>query len=140
MKEPFTIKDILSRPCGPLNQHLVENSQEKKKRAKKIHKEKTWITFKLREFTKGKGLILSREYMFDEERDWRFDWCILSLKVAVEYEGIISSKSRHTTITGFTGDTEKYNSAQQQGWKVLRFTALNYLDLILELEKIKVCI
>lgn len=75
--------------------------------------------------------------MFDEERAWRFDWCILSHKIAFEYEGIIAKKSRHTTITGFTGDTEKYNTAQRQGWKVFRYTALNYLDLVIDLNNMK---
>jgi len=49
---------------------------------------------------------------------------IPALKVAVEYEGIYG-KSRHTTMSGYTGDCEKYNEAQILGWRVLRFTAKN---------------
>lgn len=128
--------DILSRPCGHLNPHLKEDVPAKKKRGKKVSKEKEWIVFKLNEYAKEMNLDLSREYMFDFERDWRFDWCFLSLRIAFEYEGIVAKKSRHTTLTGFTGDTEKYNAAQQKGWKVLRFTALNYLDLVIELNNL----
>lgn len=133
---PF-IEQILKSPCGHLNQHLKEEKPKGKKREKKISKEKEWITFRLKEFTKDNGLILSREYMFDEEREWRFDWCILSHKIAFEYEGIIAKKSRHTTIKGFTGDAEKYNAAQAQDWKVFRYTALNYLDLVIDLNNLK---
>lgn len=69
------------------------------------------------------------EFMFHPTRKWRFDFAIPSLKIAAEYEGLMSTKSRHTTITGFTGDTEKYNAAVIHGWKVLRYTAMNYKNL-----------
>ncbi len=76
------------------------------------------------------GYDYEKELKFHPSRKWRFDYAIPSLKIGIEYEGIMSEKSRHTTITGMTGDTEKYNAAQAQGWKVLRFTALNYKNLI----------
>ena len=79
------------------------------------------------------------ELQFDEVRKFRFDWAIPSLMVAIEFEGIMSEKSRHTTKTGFTNDCEKYNLSQIKGWKVLRYTVLNYLDLSRDLEKI-ICI
>ena len=55
--------------------------------------------------------------------------------MAFEYEGIFSKKSRHTSISGYTGDIEKYNSAAIQGWIVIRATAVTvksgqaFLDL-----------
>ena len=69
------------------------------------------------------------EYSFHPERKWRFDFAIPEMKIAIEYEGLMSEKSRHTTITGFTNDSEKYNAAQILGWRVLRYTALNYMSL-----------
>ena len=66
------------------------------------------------------------EHKFHEERKWRFDIAIPSMKVAIEYEGIMSRKSRHTTVTGYTKDCEKYNAATIAGWMVLRYNALNY--------------
>ena len=75
------------------------------------------------------------EYFFDEYREWRFDAAWPGIKVAFEYEGIFSKKSRHTSITGYTGDIEKYNSAAIQGWIVIRATAVTvkngqaFLDL-----------
>lgn len=74
------------------------------------------------------------EYRFHPVRRWRFDYAIPLLKIAIEYEGIISRKSRHTSITGYTKDAEKYNEAAKMGWKVLRYTALNYKDLHRDLE------
>ena len=69
------------------------------------------------------------EYKFHPTRRWRFDYAIPEMKVAVEYEGILSSKARHTSVTGFTNDCEKYNQAALLGWKVLRYTALNIHQL-----------
>ena len=56
-------------------------------------------------------------------RKWRFDFAWPDLKVAIEYEGVISPKARHTTIAGYTGDCTKYNTAALLGWQVYRFTA-----------------
>ena len=69
------------------------------------------------------------QFKFLENRKFRFDYAIPNLKIAIEYEGIIGGKCRHTTITGYTKDTEKYNLAVVNGWRVLRYTALNYSNL-----------
>lgn len=69
------------------------------------------------------------ELKFHPVRRWRFDWAIPSLKIAIEYEGLISKKSRHTTIKGYSNDTIKYNEAGKHGWTVLRYTALTYQNL-----------
>lgn len=71
------------------------------------------------------GYVPAREYIAIKGRRWRFDMAIPELKIAVEYEGINSKKSRHTSAVGYTGDTEKYNAAVVNGWRVLRYTALN---------------
>lgn len=73
---------------------------------------------------------LKVEYRFHPSRKWRFDFAVPELKLAFEYEGIISDKSRHTGIKGYTEDTNKYNEATLLGWKVYRFTALNYKDIV----------
>jgi hypothetical protein len=69
-----------------------------------------------------------QELVFSTKRKFRFDIAILHLKIAVEYEGLNSAKSGHTTITGYTSDCTKYNLAQKEGWKVLRYTMINYKD------------
>jgi len=67
------------------------------------------------------GLV--SEYRFHPTRRWRFDWAYPEKKIAIEYEGVYRGKSRHTTVTGYTGDCEKYNQATYLGWQVYRFTA-----------------
>ena len=92
-------------------------------------KEKTSIEFNLFDWTQGKGLVLHSEYYFHPERRWRFDYCIKDLMIAIEYNGIMSEKSRHTTITGYSGDMKKLNAAMGLGYTVFQFTPLNYNDL-----------
>jgi len=76
------------------------------------------------------------EHKFDEVRKFRFDWAIPSLKIGIEFEGLISEKSRHTTIKGYSGDCSKYNYATCLGWVVLRYTVINYLELEKDLMKL----
>lgn len=109
----------------------------KKKKIEKVSIEKNTIELFLKQFQQ-QGLIKSyqTEYKFDEVRKFRFDWAIPELMIAIEYEGVFSAKSRHTTVAGFSEDCRKYNLAIANGWRVLRYTALNYLELYTDLEKI----
>lgn len=75
------------------------------------------------------GMKVVEEYQFHPLRKFRFDWALPDQMIAVEYEGIFSEKSGHTTISGYKKDVIKYNLATKLGWKVLRYTADNYLDL-----------
>ena len=74
------------------------------------------------------GLNYESEFIFSNERKFRFDWAVPQILVAIEYEGIFSEKSGHTTLSGYKKDVEKYNLATKLGWKILRYTADNYLD------------
>ena len=76
------------------------------------------------------------ELVFAKPRRFRFDFALVDQMVAIEYEGIVSGKSRHTSITGYTKDTEKYNLAVVNGWRVLRYTALNHSNLKNDLESL----
>jgi hypothetical protein len=76
-------------------------------------------------YLKSKGIAYEVEHKFHPTRKWRADIAIPSLMVLIEWEGIMATKSRHTSVTGFTNDCEKYNQAQLIGWKVLRYTVLN---------------
>jgi very-short-patch-repair endonuclease len=60
------------------------------------------------------------EYRFHPTRKWRFDIAFPSAKVAVEVEGGVWTKGRHTRPSGFRADMEKYNAAAVLGWRVLR--------------------
>lgn len=83
------------------------------------------------------GLKFESELKFDEVREFRFDWAIPSMMLAIEYEGIFSEKSGHTTLSGYKKDCDKYNLATLRGWKLLRYTASNYLDIENDLQIIK---
>lgn len=62
-----------------------------------------------------------KEYRFHPGRKWRYDFAWPSKKVAVEIEGGVWTKGRHTRGSGFLGDMAKYNEAARLGWRVFRF-------------------
>lgn len=63
-----------------------------------------------------------QEHRFHPKRRWRFDFAFPDRKLAVEIEGGIYSKGRHTRPIGYIKDMEKYNAASVLGWTLLRFT------------------
>ncbi len=75
----------------------------------------------------------TEEFRFDKKRLFRADIALPDHHILIEYEGIIrqktAQKSRHTTITGYSKDCEKYNLAAMNGYRVFRYTALNYKDI-----------
>lgn len=107
---------------------------DRKKLLKKVGPQKYWMEIVLQEWCEKRGLELVPEFQFLLNRKFRFDWAIPSIKLACEYEGIFSEKSRHTTKQGYSRDAEKYNLAVAGGWKVFRYTAANYKNLIKDLE------
>lgn len=68
----------------------------------------------------GKLPPFVREHRFMPPRRWRFDFAFIADKLAVEVEGGVWTKSRHTTGSGYTADAVKYTEAQIIGWHVLR--------------------
>ena len=62
------------------------------------------------------------EYRFAPPRRWRFDYCWIEQKLAVEIEGGVFTGGRHVRGRGYIGDMAKYNRAQALGFCVLRFT------------------
>lgn len=68
------------------------------------------------------GPVVVAEFRFCESRKWRFDFAHPGSRVAIELECGVYSGGRHTRGSGFEGDCEKYNAAQEQGWRVFRFT------------------
>jgi very-short-patch-repair endonuclease len=84
-----------------------------------------------------------REYKFHPTRRWRFDFAWPAYKIALEIEGGVWIRGRHTRGQGFTSDCQKYTEAALLGWMVLRVTpdmvndgaALDYLKRALETRK-----
>ena len=62
------------------------------------------------------------EYRFSAPRRWRFDFAWPERMLALEIEGGVHNRGRHTRPIGFEKDCEKYNCALVLGWKVLRVT------------------
>lgn len=62
----------------------------------------------------------TRELVFAPPRRWRFDFAWPAHMVALEVEGGVWIRGRHTRGTGFVRDMEKYNAAAVLGWSVLR--------------------
>lgn len=111
-------------------------SPVKKKRARPVAYD--WLDMNLRVWCMERGLTMEKEHRFHPERKWRFDYAIIEKKIAVEYEGIFGGgKSRHTTVTGYTEDTEKYSQAAVMDWKLIRVTAKNYKSTLNFLNDIK---
>lgn len=69
-----------------------------------------------------------REYRFDPERRWRFDFAWPAHRVAVEVDGGVWTGGRHVRGAGFERDCEKFNAAQLAAWLVLRVTPAMVAD------------
>lgn len=124
----WTKKDIENLQGKGIKTNLAE--QPKGTKVVKISVEKNTIETVLWVLRK-EGVIDNyiTEHTFHPHRKFRFDWAITTLKIAIEYEGLISAKSGHTTIKGYSEDCIKYNEAIKLGWRVLRYTALTYGNL-----------
>ena len=83
------------------------------------------------------GCDYDTEYRFSDRR-YMFDIVLLpiGLKIAIEYNGLFSAKSRHTTISGYSKDREKINLAISMGWKVLEYTPLNYTNVVDDVKRL----
>jgi very-short-patch-repair endonuclease len=68
------------------------------------------------------GKVWTAEHRFDSVRQWRFDYACIGAKIAIEVEGGVWKKGRHTRGDGFIEDMKKYNRATSLGWRVLRYT------------------
>lgn len=106
------------------------------KHFKTRNKAKDFIGWNLLYVCNENCLQLQTEYKFHSNRKWKFDWAVPALKIGIEYEGLISEKSRHTTITGYSADSEKYREAAKEGWIVLRYDALSYEKLPQDLKEV----
>lgn len=62
------------------------------------------------------------ECRFAPPRRWRFDFSWPAQKVALEVEGGVWTRGRHTRGAGYLTDMVKYNRAAILGWCVLRCT------------------
>lgn len=85
--------------------------------------------------TQRLGVEVVAEHRFHPVRRWRFDYAIVSHRIAIEIDGGVWTYGRHNRASGYIGDMEKFNEAAALGWIVLKFTPQNQfsaktLDLI----------
>lgn len=76
------------------------------------------------------------EYKFHPVRKWRIDYAWPLCYLAVEIEGGIWTRGRHTRGSGFAKDIEKYNALTEAGWALLRYPP-NNIDYIQILNVLK---
>lgn len=132
------IETILNSPCGHLNKHLEEKPEKKVKiiKARNDCPEVQWIHWQLKYWCLENDLTLLKEHKFSKKRKFRFDFAIEEHKIGIEYQGLMSNKSGHTTLLGYTVDTEKNSLALSEGWRVLTFTVINYQTVIQKIESL----
>ena len=63
-----------------------------------------------------------REHRVVADRRWRFDFAWPAERLALEIEGGVWIRGRHTRPSGYLKDVEKYNRAALEGWRILRAT------------------
>ena len=65
---------------------------------------------------------MKKEYKFAVGRRFRFDYYVdfLTSGIAIELEGGVWTRGRHTRPSGFLNDMEKYNLAASMGILVFR--------------------
>ncbi len=68
------------------------------------------------------------EHKFSATRKWRFDVAWPEHMLALEIEGGVNSRGRHTRPLGYQNDCEKYNNAILLGWRVLRVTSRQVME------------
>lgn len=94
---------------------------------------KNWIAKNLFYYAQEKCWTLIEEYKFAlPERQFKNDWGVLKDDkpiFVVEYEGLFSERSGHTSIKGIHRDIEKYGLLQKMGIPLIRLTALTYKEL-----------
>lgn len=77
-----------------------------------------------------------QELKFHPTRRWRFDYAHPDLKIAIEIEGAVWTRGRHTRGAGYLADCEKYNTAQIMGYRVLRYATSQMAEMVDDVKKL----
>lgn len=90
-----------------------------------------WLEWNLSYWCNQRSLTLSTEFKFSQARNYKSDFAITALKVLIEYEGgIFMQRGGHNSPVGIQRDIDKYQLAQELGYKVIRVTAMNYTTVL----------
>lgn len=129
----WSLKDLENLKSKGLGVQGVDPPSPKQPKAKIPKPEAKGLIF-LKRYLQMRKIEFITEHRFHKVRRFRFDIAVPSMMMAIEYEGLFSKKSGHTTIDGYVSDCEKYNLAQLEGWTVLRYTAKTYEEFVNDLE------
>lgn len=66
------------------------------------------------------GCEVIKEHRFHSKRQWRFDYAIVELRIALEKQGGLFIQGRHSRGAGYVNDMDKFNEAQLLGWRVFQ--------------------
>lgn len=122
MGNRWTERDLKKLAPGMVKGLAASEPVKRQRKAQKsVNKDKLYLI--VWAICKEQGLRYESEYKFHHKRQFRFDMAIPEKKIAIEYEGIHSDKSGHTTVVGYNKDSVKYNLALTEGWRVLRYTS-----------------
>lgn len=133
------LNDFISQSkVAALNTHLKEEEPKKSKIVKPRNDcaEVQWIHWQLKYYCLDEKIEFEKEYYFAKPRKFRFDFALPKYKIAVEYDGVMSEKSGHTTLVGMSSDNEKINLAISLGWRVLRYTVITYERVLQDVKKL----
>ena len=87
------------------------------------------------------GPQLQREYRFDTERRWRFDFVVVGVMIAFEIQGgLYAPQTGHRSQEGVERDYEKLNAAQMAGWQVFQISSKSVNDTKLLQKLIDYCL
>ena len=134
----FTINDIKKSKVWELNQHLEDKPVKKSKivKARNDCPEVEWIHWNLKYWCIEKGIRFEKEFKFAKGRRYRADFALPEYFILLEYQGLNSAKSGHSTLKGYTSDTERMKVANDLGYRMIYYTVLNYMNVIQDLERI----
>jgi hypothetical protein len=92
----------------------------------------------LRLWQRRSDILLEREYPGIPNRKFRFDFCHPSTRVAIEIQGGIWVRGRHSGGVGQLRDFEKLNLAILGGWSVFQLSSEMISDFWIDLIAAKI--
>jgi very-short-patch-repair endonuclease len=95
-------------------------SRPKEKRVRRPRKESALSVKFRRLWAELDGPELMPEAVFAHPRKWRFDFLHIGSRVAIELDGGVFTRGRHTRGSGFVKDCEKMNMATACNFRVFR--------------------
>ena len=104
--------------------NILNKNRLQQERAISDNEQMFAATLKLLDKELSKHII--RQHRFHKVRRWRFDFCFLEEKIAIEIDGIRKQHGgdRHSKDP----DRVKINEAVCMGWRVLRFSRKQVVD------------